>query len=64
MKKCKRENNFVLPGFSLSPLPTVTSGVIVQLLAADNLNDAFGKKQGLKLTRCDNLDSKGQLFIW
>ena len=50
MEKCKRENNFVLQGFSLSPLPTVTSGVIVQLLAADNLNDAFGKKQGLKVT--------------
>ena len=30
---------------SLSPLPTVTSGVIVQLLAAEKLNDAFGKNE-------------------
>ena len=33
------------PGLSLSPLPTVTSGVIVQLLTAEKLNDAFGKNR-------------------
>ena len=29
-------------GLSIAPLPTVTSGVITNILGADKLNDAFG----------------------
>ena len=30
-------------GLSIAPLPTVTSGVITNILGADKLNDAFGE---------------------
>ena len=35
-----------LLGLVLSPLPTVTSGIITSLLGPDKLNDAFGKITG------------------
>ena len=33
-------------GLSIAPLPTVTSGVITNILGADKLNDAFGENNG------------------
>ena len=36
-----------LTGLVLSPLPTVTSGIITSLLGSDKLNDAFGINQTL-----------------
>ena len=30
-------------GLSIAPLPTVTSGVITNILGVDKLNDAFGQ---------------------